>query len=92
MTSPFSTGGQASCGHGRIYARGVCRTCFRKLGQAGLPIGPNGRAPANAAKALRARAARLSSSSQEHLDALAAEMPADARERMELALRKARGE
>lgn len=76
----------------KTFRRGVDRTTYRKLGDAGLPIGHDMRASANAAKSLRARAARLAGASQAHLDALAAEMPADARERLELALRKARGE
>lgn len=91
MTSPFTGTGTASCGHGRVYARGVCRTCHRKLGSVGLPIGPDGRQPANVAKALRQRAERLSGAPQGHLDAIVAGMPADARERLEAALQKARG-
>lgn len=81
----------ATCGHGRVYARGVCRTCHRKLGSVGLPIGPDGRQPANVAKALRQRAERLSSDPQEYLDVLAANLTTDARERLEAALQKARG-
>lgn len=82
----------ATCGHGRAYARGVCYSCFRKLGEAGLPIGPDGRSGANVIKALQQRARRLAGAPQEHLDALAARMPADARERLLMALAKARGE
>lgn len=82
----------ATCGHGRAYARGVCRTCHRKLGESGHPIGPDGRGPANAIMGLRQAAARLSWAPQERLDALAARLPEDARERLLRAIEKARGE
>ena len=39
------------------FRRGVCRTAYRKLSEAGLPIGEDGRAASNASRAL-AEAAR----------------------------------
>lgn len=75
------------CDHFPKFRRDACRSCHRKLGEAGLPIGPDGRAT----RGLRQVAARLSASPQERLDALAAKLPTDARARLEAALAKARG-
>lgn len=58
----------AACGHHRIYARNHCRTCHRKLGGAGIPLGDDGRTAENAARSILATVRRL--------DALAVGSPA----------------
>jgi len=80
----------ATCGHGMAHRRGLCRTCYVKLGGAGLPCGPDGRVDANAARGLRQLVARLAGTPQERLDALAAKLPADARARLAKALERGR--
>ena len=75
----------------RVFCRGVCRTAYRKLSDAGLPIGEDGRAASNASRALAEAARRLSSASPERMDALAGKMRPDARERLREALERASG-
>lgn len=82
----------AICPHVPKFRRGACRTCYRKLGGAGLPIGPDQRADAAIVRGLRNAAARLIGSSQARLDALVDRMPDDALARLRAALAKARGE
>ena len=79
-----------ACGSPAVR-RDHCWTCYRKLGDAGLPVGADRRAPANAARGVRQAAARLCGASQDRLDDLARRLPADARGRIELALQRARG-
>lgn len=75
----------------KTFRRGVDRATYRKLGEAGLPIGADGRTAENVSRGLRQAAARLSGAPQERLDALAARLPADARERLAEALARAAG-
>ena len=79
-----------ACGSPAVR-RDHCWSCYKKLGEAGLPIGADRRAPANAARGVRQAAARLCGASQDRLDDLARRLPADARGRIELALQRARG-
>ncbi len=74
-----------------IFRRGVCRTAYRKLSDAGLPIGEDGRAASNASRAIAEAARRLSSASLERMNALAGRMRPDARERLREALDRASG-
>jgi hypothetical protein len=74
-----------------IFRRGVCRTAYRKLSEAGLPIGEDWRTASNASRALAEAARRLSSASPERMDALAGKMRPDARERLREALDRASG-
>ena len=74
-----------------IFRRGVCRTAYRKLSDAGLPIGEDGRTASNSSRALAEAARRLSSASPERMDALAGRMRPDARERLREALDRASG-
>lgn len=78
------------CDHAPKFRRECCRACYLKLGAAGLPIGPDGRANANADRGLRQLAARLSAATPERLDALMAKVKPAAREAMERALAKGR--
>lgn len=73
------------------FRRGVCRTAYRKLSEAGLPIGEDGRTASNSSRALAEAARRLSSASPERMDALAGKMRPDARERLREALDRASG-
>lgn len=75
----------------KVFARGVCRTAHRKLGEAGLPIGEDGRARANASRGLAQLAHRLSSASPERVDDIARRLRPDARERLAEALARAAG-
>ena len=79
------------CDHFPKFRRDACRSCYRKLGEAGLLIGPDRRPPANAAAGIRQAAARLSGAEQARLDGIVARMKPDARARLEAALAKARG-
>lgn len=74
-----------------VFRRGRCRSCYRKLGEAGVPIGSDGRVVANVVRGLRQVSARLSGAPQERLDALVERMPVGARDRLERALARARG-
>lgn len=74
-----------------VFRRGVCRTAYRKLSEAGLPIGEDGRTASNASRALAEAARRLSSASPERMDALAGRMRPEARERLREALDRASG-
>ena len=75
----------------KVFARGVCRTAHRKLGEAGLPIGEDGRARANASRGLAQLAHRLSSASPDRVDDIARRLRPDARERLAEALARAAG-
>lgn len=75
----------------RIYARGVCRTAYRKLSEAGLPIGDDRRETANASRGLAQLAHRLSSASPDRVDDIARRLRPDARERLAEALARASG-
>ena len=74
------------CDHFPKFRRDACRSCYRKLGESNLPIGPDGRA----VRGLRQLAARLAGAPQERLDALASKLPADARARLAKALERGR--
>lgn len=76
------------CGHSPVFRRDVCRSCFRKLGSAGLPMGPDGRTTQATRDVHSAQqtAANLSRASQERLDALASKLTREARERLLIAL------
>lgn len=75
----------------KVYARGVCRTAYRKLSEAGLPIGDDRRETANASRGLAQLAHRLSSASPDRVDDIARRLRPDARERLAEALARASG-
>lgn len=74
-----------------VFRRGVCRTVYRKLSEAGLPIGDDRRDQANASRGLAQLAHRLSSASPERTEEIARRLRPDARDRLRDALDRAAG-
>ena len=75
--------GQCACGgRGGIARRGVCWTCYEKLGEHGLAVGDDGRAAANALRGTRQVAHRLSHAPTERLAAILRALDPATRQRL----------
>ena len=86
-----------TCPHVPKFRRDACRSCYRKLGASGLPVGPDGRAAAylrKVAAGARTDSGRLSVAPGGPSSTADAERSRarTAREKLEAVLAKARGE
>lgn len=81
--------GQCACGgRGGIARRGVCWTCYEKLGEHGLAVGDDRRADANARRGVRQVAWRLARTEPGRLDAILRALEPEVRKRLAEALAK----